>query len=622
MKIHKLILTVMAATMLFSSCEKKVKEVYGIALSQTETYNFEPETTSQYPPKTPLTVTVTNTGNVETGELLLSADGASASSFALSASSIASIAAGETATFTVAPVLALAKGDYQATVHVSNRNVTEQNFDVRFVITDMVVTAIKIVSQPTQTVYGVGEPFNVDGLSVVAVGEKGEEEPLEITPDSEYLVYDFSAPSAKDEEGTIIPTKVQIVVGAAPVQEIPVSVLSLADRVNAANGTEATIIVYADEKEMDSNIIVNAAGSNITIKTAEGISKDVIIKRSTKGSVIYVKGNGTEGEVKVTLDGYVTLKGRATQEYGGTDEDNNNNKILLISTAGLVEMKGHSKLTCNAQSSETTGGGVFIKDYGHLIMTDDSQVSKCTCFSTGTSTAVLWGGAFYLSNYGKLTVKGNAKITGNRVLSAGGNAYGGALFMDTYSELRIEGGEFSDNIAESVKGIAGGAALMLTNSSSKTYLSGGVIKNNVLKYKTACRGGAITAAGSQKLLHISGAPVIEPKADGAITKENDSYTNTLNTLALQSGTSINISGDLTYTVIPKLDLVVNSASYDASLPILRKYTVVDGENIYESYTTEAPVSKFLLNNLVDYGAGTIAPIDTKKIDVDGKLIDK
>lgn len=621
----------LAAAMLFCGCKKDVvEEVRSISLSQTETYNFEPETTSNYAAKTPLIVTVTNTGNVATGKLSISADGASASSFALSATSIEDIAAGATATFTIAPVQNLAKGDYQANVHVSGRTIAEQTFSVRFVITDMVIASIKIVSQPTQTTYGVGEPFNVEGLQVVAVGTGGDEEPLEITADSEYLVYDFSTPSEKDAEGNVVPSKVQIIVGSAPVQEIDVQVLSVVDRIKAAAGTKATIICYADEKELTDVMTVNTKGSDITITTPKDSTKEVVLKRNSKGSVLYVPGTTVEGEVKVTLDGYITIKGRATQEFGGSDDSNNNNKILLVSKAGVVEMKGHSKLTCNAHAGVAgdgagCGGGARISSYGKLILADNASITNCTMLpAEGNTTRTMYGGAFHATGNGIVYIKDNAKISGNRALCYSQNAYGGACFMDEGGKIYMEGGEISGNTAESRGGVAGGGAIHMVTDALRLYMSGGVIKDNVVIYKTQCNGGGAITCSSN--VYLSGSACIEPKANGSITTNSDGlYVNTFNTVGLRSGYTLNIGGDLSAATAANLDLCANGA-FSYAKPVIRSYSIVDGAEIFLDFTaaSPAPASKFTLNNQLDYSATPIVltSLSTKKIDVDGKVVDK
>lgn len=105
-----------------------------ISLSQTEQYTF-PAATVGYTSLPSATITVTNTGNTETGALTVALSGNNADSFTLSPNSINSISTEEnnkTATFDVAPKTGLTAGTYTATVTVSGQNIVSKSFDVSF----------------------------------------------------------------------------------------------------------------------------------------------------------------------------------------------------------------------------------------------------------------------------------------------------------------------------------------------------------------------------------------------------------------------------------------------------------------------------------------------------------
>jgi hypothetical protein len=109
-------------------------QAYGISLSINGTHAF-PAADFGYEEPEPLTVTVTNTGNQATGVLVATLSGGSASSFALTGSSIASIAVDGTGTFTVAPKTSLVAGTYTATVTVSGGNgIASRSFGVSFTV--------------------------------------------------------------------------------------------------------------------------------------------------------------------------------------------------------------------------------------------------------------------------------------------------------------------------------------------------------------------------------------------------------------------------------------------------------------------------------------------------------
>jgi len=111
--------------------------IFAIALSQTAAHDFAP-LPEGYDAVAPLTVTITNTGNMATGELAVSLSGTDYEDFVVSPDTIASIHAGGTATFTVAPDMGLSAGTYAATVTVAGEGTAagiDESFDVSFTVT-------------------------------------------------------------------------------------------------------------------------------------------------------------------------------------------------------------------------------------------------------------------------------------------------------------------------------------------------------------------------------------------------------------------------------------------------------------------------------------------------------
>jgi len=107
-----------------------------IGLSVTETQIFGPFQVG-YAEVTPLTVTVTNTGDQATGELTVTLDGENADAFAAYPATIASIAVGGSASFTVGPNHGLVEGTYTATVTVSGEpGITAQSFGLTFTVSE------------------------------------------------------------------------------------------------------------------------------------------------------------------------------------------------------------------------------------------------------------------------------------------------------------------------------------------------------------------------------------------------------------------------------------------------------------------------------------------------------
>ena len=106
-----------------------------ISLSETGTVDFGSMEAGYTTAPTAETVTITNSGTADTGPLTIALDGANKTDFTLSKTSITDIAASGTDTFTVQPKTGLTVGIYNATVKVSGPGVTEQSFDVKFIVT-------------------------------------------------------------------------------------------------------------------------------------------------------------------------------------------------------------------------------------------------------------------------------------------------------------------------------------------------------------------------------------------------------------------------------------------------------------------------------------------------------
>jgi hypothetical protein len=97
-----------------------------------ETVPFR-NTTHTFTDTTPLTVTVTNTGNQPTENLTVSLGGANASSFTISTTGISSIDVNGSDSFTVEPNIGLSAGTYTATVTVDGTP-SPQTFNVTFTV--------------------------------------------------------------------------------------------------------------------------------------------------------------------------------------------------------------------------------------------------------------------------------------------------------------------------------------------------------------------------------------------------------------------------------------------------------------------------------------------------------
>jgi len=111
---------------------------YGITLSPSNIV-FDPQAVG-YTTVTPETVVVTNTSDQPIGPLTISLSGANAGDFTLSASTMTSLALGDTGNFTVSPNSGLSVGTYAARVTVSNGSDISANINITFTVTGKILT--------------------------------------------------------------------------------------------------------------------------------------------------------------------------------------------------------------------------------------------------------------------------------------------------------------------------------------------------------------------------------------------------------------------------------------------------------------------------------------------------
>ncbi|MCL2058244.1 MAG: hypothetical protein FWH01_04180 [Oscillospiraceae bacterium] len=115
-----------------------ITQVGWISLSQTSAYTF-PGASYGYGAQTARTITVYNINPVSrpSGALNITLSGTNASSFMLSRTTTWNIASNYSDTFTVAPRTGLGIGTHNATVTVSNVNMTARSFNVSFTVGTM-----------------------------------------------------------------------------------------------------------------------------------------------------------------------------------------------------------------------------------------------------------------------------------------------------------------------------------------------------------------------------------------------------------------------------------------------------------------------------------------------------
>lgn len=409
-----------------------------------------------------------------------------------------------------------------------------------------------------------------------------------------------------------------------------VTVKTLAERIADAAGTTATIIVYGNE-EIPATISINTDNSIITLTTADNTER--ILKKTGVGNLLNI--GAASVSAKVILDGYVNVKGLATMEYGGTDEENNTASLINVAAGSELTLKGHAKVSGNAYVLSNPAGvnilGGGITAYGRLVVDEDAQISNnivcCTkpyptpWSADSRNGHATWGGAVYVTGSGVMEIRGNAKISGNKSINKGGNAIGGAIFPEG-STVYMYGGEISGNSTEASHRASSGAVQL---TSGRLIMVGGIIKDNTLKFGGAGTGVACYANADK--LFISGSASIPAISGERVSILADYTTITGITIRQDVGNTVHLDANCRARVagipagtapvvtfdIKKTTTTRALGKYDPDTYALSDFTIED----------PAPVDKFELGSYIitpsNYATFSLETVTDKEIKPDGTV---
>ena len=288
---------------------------YGIGLSQSGTHTF-PSMTVGYVSNTPLTVTVSNTGNQPTGELTVVLSGDDADSFALSKTNISDIPLSGSDTFTVAPVMDLDEGSYIATVTVSGDNDISAGFTVRFTVeaeAAVTVTSVTIKTAPTKINYTAGDALDLTGLVVTLHKSDSTTEDVVFTS---FADKGISVSPANGDLLAVTDTKVTIThaasgntseqgitVNAAPVTVTSVTIKTAPTKINYTAGepldlTALVVTLHKSDSTTEDVVFTAFAGKGISVSPANG---ELLAVTDTKVTITHT-ASGNTAQQSITVN--------------------------------------------------------------------------------------------------------------------------------------------------------------------------------------------------------------------------------------------------------------------------------------------------------------------------------
>ncbi|MCL1857665.1 MAG: leucine-rich repeat protein [Oscillospiraceae bacterium] len=331
---------------------------YGISLD-VSAYTFIDNTAK--------TVTITNTGNQPTGELIITLNGEDSNAFIISKTSIDDIAIGEFDTFDMVPKTELTEGTYTVTVTLSGDNGISASFDVNFTVNPVIPTifTLTINSSDGGTVSGMPSGSYAEGtpVSITATENNGYTfagwTAIGITlSENTARSIEFTMPD-NNVMLTANFTKINYIITANPATGTYTNTQSVTLSVNAANvgiyytvnGTEPTInnILYTGA------IAVN---QSVTIKAVAVIDGEIV---SDVATFVYTI-NTSSGSGDSYVPPYTPpTDGDTTGETGsGIDSDNTSDDD---DSGDLEEISDKDTPLSNAKFGDEPSAEGYVNPY-------------------------------------------------------------------------------------------------------------------------------------------------------------------------------------------------------------------------------------------------------------------
>jgi hypothetical protein len=563
--------------------------VYGITLSQTGDYTFAPAMTG-YTVQTPLTLTVTNTGNQATGNLAVTLGGTNAGSFTLSKSSITGIAVSGTGAFTVAPKTGLAAGTYTATVTVSGGNgIAGQSFNLSFTVIDASTVYIITGSGTAFTAVKNGQTIGTASRPIQTVIDA-----IRTNANGSACVIMFGDGAATLNIGT----------ASASFSGTGWGLITLTGKITGSiTGNNNGVIVIADAVSVTStadientsttngvNAIRNASTGTVTISggtvSARGGGNGVW--NASTGTVNISGGTvqqvGETGGVWVVCNystGTVNISGGTVSATAGV--------AVYNSSTGKITVSGTAKLTsANTEATEST---IYLKDSGTATAVR-LEITGGTVENTNTGNAIYnastgavnisgsvsadTGYSVYMNNASAtLTLDGSPAITGRIRPSAAGKLTAASGFTPG-GEYTLEYASYAPSAIAVVAGASYLSSFTLYDQTAWSLAASG---NNIVIVSATAQPYSITLSESgtytftAATVGYSAAPTARTvtvtnsgnQATGALTAALSGTSASSFTLSKSSIDSIAVSGNDTFTVAPKTGLAVGT--YTATVTV-------------------------------------------------------
>jgi|GEM_PF-4984220 len=306
-------------------------------------FEFEPAVAG-YGTIAPLDITITNAGDMSTGNLFISLSGSNSDCFSLSVDLIDSIGVGSSAAFTVVPNTGLLRGYYTAEIIITGDNDILKTVSISFIVGFGPITGIEIKTPPN-LIYSHGDSLDLSGLIITLIfGEESE--------DITFAGFANENITVNHDNGM---TLLRLY---SDNQTITVSVREFTQTVGVLTVNKKALEISGAEHTRQYDTTTSASGVSVTLSGQVG---NEIVSADT---VTAQYGNANAGTVIINITN-VTLTGADADNYTVTLP------VVISVTGGITKADGAAidQLTVN-DSSETrtiTASAAPVSDTGQEI---------------------------------------------------------------------------------------------------------------------------------------------------------------------------------------------------------------------------------------------------------------
>jgi hypothetical protein len=487
-----------------------IAATYGVTLSRNGTsigadytHPFGTVTLPNYTQPASLSVTVTNSGNQQTGALTVALGGTNNTSFTVAPTTITGIAVNGADSFTITPAPNLAAGTHTATVTVSGGNNISASFGVSLTV------------NPPQTFAGLITHLN--GNANIASAS------YTLPSGNETYTTALILTTANSPASVVIDGGGRVITGSTNNITVEAGITLTLKNITFTNlplivEASGTLVLGNEGNAADSAVVQgNAATAGVTVNGGTLELKAGALVRDNHASGIVLE-DGSEFTMEGGEISGNEVKSGGEDVFGGGVCVRGPNSVFTMNGGAIKDNEATATLLTNYH-----GGGVGIVDGGTFIMTNGSI----------SNNKAYYGGGVRIAGDSAIFTMTGGSISGNGMDSGG---YGGGVYAGGGVIFTLDGGDITGNKA----GFGAGVEI-IGEGATFTMISGTISGNITNKYDG---GGVFVSYGSSFTMNggeISG-NISERYGGGVSTGDGATFNMTGGEITGNSANSAGESG--------------------------------------------------------------------------------